>query len=291
MSINLNNISLKLLNMSSISEKNASQLIKYELMEDKPTMIARFGSTEIKAILYPRLPSPIRSIVRERIFRNMEVLSGFFPSNDSNIYRFSELMIEDMQELDILGSWRAEEKFLKDFINKSIKVELKALEPYFSNEPWSAVLEGKKVLVINPFSETIKKQYNEKRKLLFSNKFVLPEFHLDTIQAVQTIARNGSDFKDWFEALNYMKSAINEKDFDIAIIGCGAYGFPLAAHIKRLGKKAIHLGGPTQILFGVKGKRWEENNSFLNIINEHFISPSIYETPKDINKVEQGCYW
>ena len=26
-------------------------------------------------------------------------------------------------------------------------------------------------------------------------------------------------------------------------LGCGAYGFPLAAHVKRMGKKAIHMGG------------------------------------------------
>ena len=47
-------------------------------------------------------------------------------------------------------------------------------------------------------------------------------------------------------------------DFDVAIIGCGAYGFPLAAKLKQAGKQAIHLAGATQLLFGIKGKRWEE---------------------------------
>ena len=41
----------------------------------------------------------------------------------------------------------------------------------------------------------------------------------------------------------YMKAEINKSNYDICILGCGAYGFPLAAHVKRMGKKAIHMGG------------------------------------------------
>jgi hypothetical protein len=88
-----------------------------------------------------------------------------------------------------------------------------------------------------------------------------------------------------------MKSEIDKIDFDIAIIGCGAYGFPLAAHVKRIGKKAIHLGGPTQMLFGIKGKRWIENPNFNEIINEHFVFPNDSERIPNANKVEGACYW
>jgi hypothetical protein len=66
----------------------------------------------------------------------------------------------------------------------------------------------------------------------------------------------------------------------------------LAAHVKRLGKKAVHLGGSTQILFGIKGKRWEENNKFISsIMNQHWVRPLESETPSNINKIEDGCYW
>jgi hypothetical protein len=63
------------------------------------------------------------------------------------------------------------------------------------------------------------------------NKSVLPKFKsFETIRAMQTIAGTDSNFTDWFEALNAMKAEMDKKDFDIAIIGCGAYGFPSAAH-------------------------------------------------------------
>lgn len=169
---------------------------------------------------------------------------------------------------------------------------LNSLEPYLHTNPWSIVLENKKILVIHPFNKTIESQYNNKREFLFSDERVLPIFKsLETIKAVQTIAGNATSFNDWFEALEYMKSEIDKKDFDIAIIGCGAYGFPLAAHVKRIGKKAIHLGGATQMLFGIKGKRWIENPKFTSIINKHFVLPSEEDKVVDAEKVENGCYW
>ena len=88
-----------------------------------------------------------------------------------------------------------------------------------------------------------------------------------------------------------MKAEMDTKDFDVVIIGCGAYGFPLAAHAKRRGKKAIHLGGPTQMLFGIKGKRWVENENFKAILNEHFVFPEDTDKIKNASKVEEGCYW
>ena len=54
------------------------------------------------------------------------------------------------------------------------------------------------------------------------------------MKAVQTQAdAKDSRFKDWFEALQYMKDEIDKCDYDIALIGCGAYGMCLAAHVKR----------------------------------------------------------
>lgn len=65
-------------------------------------------------------------------------------------------------------------------------------------------------------------------------------------------------------------------DYDICLIGCGAYGFPLAAHAKRKGKKAVHLGGALQLLFGIKGKDGKPKimqlrGSFLKMLIYRFL--------------------
>jgi len=281
------------IHVKSLDGDICSSLIKEELQKDKPSMIARFGSVEIKAVLYPKMPYLIRIAMKKWAITDMELLAGFYPATKANLQKFSDLMIEDMKLLDILGSWRMEERFFQKYYPLAIKVKLNTLEPYLQKDPWTEVLEGKKILVIHPFSETIEYQYLNNRKLLFEDKRVLPEFKtLETIKAVQTIAGNNRGiFKDWFEALDYMKGEIDKKDFDIAIIGCGAYGFPLAAHVKRLGKKAIHLGGATQLLFGIKGKRWIERDDFKSIINNYFVSPKDQDRPENSRTVEGGSYW
>lgn len=278
--------------MHPIEGDVCSLLIREELLSNKPSMIGRFGSTEIKAILYPELPFFVAPLLSKRVCTNMATLSGFFPSNPKTINKFSNLMYQDMTQLDILGSWRIEELLLRKHFPNAKLVELKSLESYLFKSPWTEVLEGKKVLVVHPFNTTIEQQYHKNRERLFPNKNVLPKFHsLETIKAVQTIAGNLDGFNDWFAALESMKSAIDSKEFDIAILGCGAYGFPLAAHIKRQGKKAVHLGGATQILFGIRGKRWDDHPIISKFYNDYWVRPSLGDVPKHATKVENGCYW
>jgi len=154
--------------------------------------------------------------------------------------------------------------------------------------PWTNALEGKRILVISPYSKTIKKQY-KKRAKLFSNKNILPKFHLITLTSVNSVGGETNGFKTWFEALSHMEKEISKIEFDIAILGCGAYGFPLAAYIKRKGKKAVHLGGSTQLLFGIFGKRWE--TSHFSLINKYWVRPAEDERPKNYKSIEDGCYW
>jgi hypothetical protein len=79
-------------------------------------------------------------------------------------------------------------------------------------------------------------------------------------------------------------------DFDIALIGVGVYGLPLASYCKEMDKIGFHLGGALQILFGIKGNRWKDLN--LDIANySHWKFPSEDETPHFKNNCEGGCYW
>lgn len=82
-----------------------------------------------------------------------------------------------------------------------------------------------------------------------------------------------------------------KRDFDVAIIGCGAYGFPLAARLKAAGKQAIHLGGAVQIMFGIIGARWYAVPEVRKLFNEHWVHPATDEVPENAKIVEGGCYW
>ena len=276
----------------------ASLIIYDKLMDDQPCMIARFGAFELNTLVnYLGVKQANRNILKyikgktvewwwnEKILSYMHTNAGFFPPTQAKIEQFCELMLDDMKEVDVLGSWLTEEIYF-DIELRVKKVQLKQLEPFYSKNPWSRALKGKKVLVVHPFAETIKSQY-KRREFLFNNKDVLPQFDLKVVKAVQSIAGEVTKFNDWFEALEYMKSEIDNIDYDFCLIGAGAYGFPLAAHVKRQGKKAFHLGGPLQLLFGIRGKRWDNSGLY----NKFWVNPDIEETPKAMEKVEGGCYW
>ena len=51
------------------------------------------------------------------------------------------------------------------------------------------------------------------------------------------------------------------------------------------------MGGPTQILFGIKGKRWDDHPVISKFYNEYWVIPNSIEKPQGANKVENGCYW
>ncbi len=290
-----------------ITGQNASDLIKDKLDSGAPLMISRFGGNELKCILNyyfinrslaGNILNLIRGVPYFRYFRpdvlvDMNNGAGFFPSTPQNAKKFAQMAFDDIAEIDILGSWFSHERYLYDYMNVNhVRVHLEDLVSFNHPDPWSIALAGKKVLVIHPFEETIKNQY-EKHTFLFENKNVLPAFKLTTYKSLQSIAGNDIGFTDWFAALEKMKSDITALDFDIAIIGCGAYGMPLAAHIKRMGKQAIHLGGVTQCLFGIKGKRWETlpydyQDKFYN---PYWVRPNSAETPPHASTVEDSCYW
>jgi hypothetical protein len=282
----------------SVDRHLSSEIIQKMILSDKPVFIGRFGSSEIRAMLLYKLPKMLQIPIRKKVLNTMVFHAGFFPASYIQLKNFSDMCYADLNDLDMIGSWRIEELFYYKILKKIQRIHVQGLEPFLQKNPWSEALKGKKVLVVHPFVETIRKQYETKRTLLFEDERVLPQFTLITIQAVQTMGGNRSEFPDWFAALDYMKSEISKYDFDIALLGCGAYGMPLCAYIKRLGKKAIYMGGSLQLLFGIKGKRWENSKEHAQIINEHFVKPSEYEKPENwdkskslIDSTSVGGYW
>ena len=274
--------------------EDGNDIILNELCKAKPSLICRFGSVELSALNYFLYNKENIIKYPEFIKIHMARNAGFFPATDYMLSRFSSELIEVIKNIDVIGVWfnEGEERVLDKYAPNAKLVSLLNIDPTLYSNPWSRFLKNKRVLVIHPFAKSITAQYN-KRELLFKNSDILPEFQLITLQPIQSIAGcvERLPFKNWFEALEHTKQEIYKCDFDIALIGAGAYGIFLADYCKSLGKKAIHMGGSTQILFGIKGKRWEESKLYNDIINEYWISPLKEERPSGYQNVEDGCYW
>jgi len=302
-----------------MDRQSANDQIYALLKSAESCMISRFGTTELNCInnylcihgeenYFTKIIKYITDYTHtpwwnEDHFEIMSLYSGIFPPGKDTSERFSQRYLQDIPLMDLPGSFQYYEKFmpLRDDVQK---VQLEALYPFFVENPWTRALKSKKVLVVHPFDYSIREQYLRRRDL-FENEDMLPDFELITLRAVQSVAGTEVPYKDWFEALKYMEDKISSIDFDVCILGCGAYGLPLAAHVKRMGKQAIHLGGGTQLLFGIKGKRWEEQYgkvlyyrpgqtigiNYASLFNEHWVYPDVSERPANAVKVENACYW
>lgn len=273
--------------------ESGGKLIEQYLRQDGPCLVARIGSVEMQAInAVTNVEQGLWKSIPEGHLKALGNNAGFFPATEAMAKRFSAVYRNACAGIDVAALLlnRDEDYFYRKYAYKPQYITLTALEPYYCNDPWSVALEGKRILVVHPFAKTVAVQYSKRREL-FSDCRVLPDFDLITFKAVQTIGSNTSGFSTWFDALEYMKNEISNLYFDIAILGCGAYAFPLASHIKKMGKKAVVMGGATQLLFGIKGRRWDDNPVVSVLYNEAWVRPTEEDRPEGYENVEQGCYW
>lgn len=265
--------------------------IKEAILSGEPFIASKIGAVE-------------RTIISDKIKHNSYTDStrfcasnnaGVSPSDDMTLDFFFDCYSNSLQNVKFLGSMDSYDEIvvIEKFAKQAEFFELRFLEPFYFEDPWSEALEGKKVLVIHPFEDDIIKQYS-KRDLLFDNKKILPEFELKTIKSIQTNGGGLAASRDnisFATGIEYMTGKMDEIDYDVAIIGCGAYGLILADYARFQGKQAIHIGGGLQIMFGIKGRRWDAHPDVGPMYNDHWCRPDSSTKPINFNRIEGGTYW
>jgi hypothetical protein len=294
--------------MAEYEGQPAADLIRKGLESKLPFAVSRYGHSELRTLLTfmhiqenaPRWKKLARYIVGEKVepwwhpdtLEHITRNAGVFPNRIEVIEKFCRLVLADMKSIDVVGSWLGGESWIKHLMPNAKFIRFHDFYHFLHPVPWTDALKGRKVLVVHPFDKSIERQYRI-RDMIFRGRHTLPEFDLITYKAVQSIAGNipvGMD--NWFQAFDRMKLDISRIDFDTAILGCGAYGMPLASFIKRdLGLQAVHLGGNTQILFGIRGNRWEHDPNFATIFNSYWVKPLPEETPIGHATIDENCYW
>lgn len=268
---------------------DVNNFISHHLKNNIPTAIGKIGTTELN-VLYNFKTD--RARVFPEVKFQAENIAGINPLTVENLKRFNNLFLESIKCLDVAPRWNnvlsAFEHGVLELFTDSYDANLVDLEPQWFENPWTKYLEGKTVLVISPFSESIQNQY-QKRNLVWPSG-LLPDFNLITIKHPHAGTVDNHN-KSIFEIFDEMKIEIDKHQFDIGIIGSGGTSIPLTSYIRNKNKTAIHLGGATQILFGIKGQRWDDREQYKQIYNEHWTRPLSSETPPKIELVEGGCYW
>jgi len=270
-----------------LGDQEAGKWISEALLSRRPLMVGRLGSVEARLLGEARFGHFSRVTCREA-HRN----AGIFPSELEMLEAAAARLGCALQEVDLLALWDSpyQARLIAQVSPMPDLCSLAALEPWWQSNPWSASLEGQRVLVVHPFAQSIQSQW-QRRHLLFPGTRVLPEFELQVLKPPLTLGGLTAGFVSWSVALDELIARTSELRFDVALLGCGAYGLPLAAAIKAMGRPALQLGGALQLLFGIRGRRWEAMPPFVALMNEHWVRPLPDETPSAAIQVDGGCYW
>ena len=140
--------------------------------------------------------------------------------------------------------------------------------------------KNKKILIISPFEKTIKYQTDPERINNLLKNYTFPNcefktygtpitYNFDSELKEQYFEKVSKPYNNWIELAEKMIDDISKIDFDVAFISAGIYTMYLGNEIKKMGKKAIYIGGMLNVFFNIYGKRYEDQY-YKNIQNLDF---------------------
>lgn len=276
-----------------ISLASSSAILCEAIKAGEPFAAVRFGGSELCALNnHEKIALHLTKTYKESVRWAMKVRAGFYPTDDDHLNEYCTMLEKELAKADILGimGLHMEDYFYEKLTPNAQVITYEAMEPLLGN--WTPLLKGKKVLVVTAFAHEVSFQYARREKIFPKEPDLLPEFDLKVLQAPMTLG-DSTDYRfpSFMRSLDQIKAAIAATDFDIALIGAGAYGTLLALYCKSLGKMAIQSGGATQTLFGILGKRWENRPHVAKRVNEYWIRPDPSSKPKGYEKIDNGAYW
>lgn len=241
----------------------------------------------------------------EQVKGAMKNNAGIKLSNFSSIKKYSDLYLEAFDKCEIYSGWEVQGKYLnhisssheymKNAYSGKKMIWSYALDVfhYIHSKPWTQSLQGKRVLIISPFTKSIEAQLT-KREKIYDGVDLFPDCTFILLTPPQTQADMPSlEFDE--ELLNfYHKLDKIKNDYDIALLSCGGYANPILNHIYTKHRKSgMYIGGTLQMFFGIYGNRWllERSDILRLYINNHWVRPLISERPLGFEKVENSCYW
>lgn len=274
------------------------------LKDGNGLLIGRNGTIELTTILQAHHQPTLVDLNRMAI---LERNAGVFPQKAESLASWIVEYTNAVEAADVMAAgWykplAAPEWKLLDTLNStSQRIPLRSLEPYYCEgaDQWTRALEGQKVCVVSSFTETMKWQVGIAKAIwLDDHSTLLPDnVQWSFVRSYYSpvLAKGKCEWPDgiqsWKDAVTYMEEEIEKTGARIVLLGCGGLAMPLAYRLKKKGVIAIVLGGSIQVLFGIKGKRWQTHPVISGFWNTMWRSPSPAEVPGGAAEIEGGCYW
>lgn len=269
--------------------ERAHATLRNWLLEGRPFAAGKLGSLEAEAMdIWMRQAS--WNGLDEKLYRNV----GLFPNETETFTRFCELLASQaLPGMDMLAVWfsQGEQEAIGKFAPDATLAEFSVLEPYRDKEPWTQCLGGKRVAVVTPFEQTTLQQWPIRQETWSALPLWPDGCDLVVIRAPFSAGIAPAEDADWFAALDRLSEELIAAGPDVALVGAGGFSLPLCVNAKAAGIAAIHTGGATQLLFGIRGARWRGTDIEDEFWNDHWTDVLPEERPENAQKVERGCYW
>jgi len=247
-----------------------------EMTSSQPIWFGRVGGSDADAV---RNTDPDRvDYHRSRVSE----LNGYFDKDDDpkNFADFLTMYAASCDQMDLAmvggGAYIREilegqnTEFLECFRVRDITSFCFIEATKFFLKSFKVWGEGKKILVVSPFSRSVEQQVKQMGKF-FTTSLPQCEFVTYTAPITYSSGINSPEYlryfdevtaglRNWHEVAAKMFAEIRELDFDVAWLSCGSYAMQLGPRIKNeLGKKSIYVGSGVNLLFNIYGQRFQEH--------------------------------
>ena len=260
--------------------QEAIDLFTSIIQEDRPVFVTRLGGNEYE--LCKNVFTDTRYLDQPDNYtfwdKRLRADTGYFDFDNNwvyNLHKFVSIQTRCYKDAEysffanaslinpILAGQVPDEAFLNYLIGGKTSICYGFVEgstPFLQSfKTWG---EGKKILVISPFEESVKVQYSRKDLLL--ENYTFPDFELLTYKTKVLYNYNTDSKEDlgvttnnWDEEWQRMAEAISKLDFDVAWLSCASYANVLGDFIAhKMGKKAIYIGGMLNMFFNIYGGRY-----------------------------------
>ena len=272
------------------------------IREGNVFVAGKLGTSEFDALD----GNPFSLPLQKKMFVNAGLFGSSGQKHSDVITEWSKYMHDNIDFLDEMVLWNpiqpiAEEIFARTYVNR-IKsfLPLRAIEPYYQDKEenrWTLAVTS--FCVVSPFKESIESQWS-KRDSLFPFPIWSPTVEFkgvircgyspaltDTVGAwSSSVLANG-----WMSAVKSIIDQCVALNVKLVLVGAGCLSLPICFELKKRGISAIHTGGGTQIMFGVRGSRWSKHDVISKFFNDYWSTPLPSEIPSRAGNVEGGCYW
>lgn len=272
--------------------------IETALQEGKGALIGRHGTIELTCVLLAKDGLEIG----ENRLMTLERNAGVFPLSAVpewiEAYRDATAVANGLAVGWYVPLARSELKTVQLINPSALKFPLRSLEPYYCPDvSWLHALKGQRVCVVSSFTETIQQQIPFLKEIWSGYDLFPDELQWSFVRSYYSpaLAQGWCEWPNgiasWKGAVDFMEEEVMATGARVVLLGCGGLAMPLAARLQRHGKICIVLGGAIQILFGIKGKRWESHPVISQLFNDTWVYPADEEVPRAARSIEGGCYW